>query len=487
MSYIYPESRHQLIMPFCIDDYVSKDNPVRFIDVFVDKMVEMQPELLSEKGTKHTGRSAYQFSTLFKLYIYGFLNSISSSRKLEQETHRNLEVIWLLGNLRPDHKTISDFRKDNKEGIRTITLSFRKFLVSEGYIGGKQMTTDGTKIKANASKNTLSKQVIDRRLSSLESELDKYLTQLQSNDSFESLEEQINGLSQELGVESALLDKIASLQSQVEKLEKYKQILEESGRAALAPADPEAQIMKTKEGFMPAYNTQSTVDNKHDMFAQLDATDEPNDYYCLEKNAEAVEEQIDVVPEEVLADKGYANEDQIKNLEQNGIQCIVPFPEQSLSQKQAEFGISFTYDIDKDCFYCSEGQTLSLIVKRKIKKGKPYAVYQGKTCNSCPLKSQCTTSKKGRIIHRRLEGDWLRLYKAKLTTPDYIQKCKERKNHVEHPFGTIKRLMGKIPLLLRGKEKVQVELDLYATCYNLKRLMNIEPMDKLMRIIVNCG
>ncbi len=245
--------------------------------------------------------------------------------------------------------------------------------------------------------------------------------------------------------------------------------------------------MKTKEGFMPAYNVQSTVDNKHHMLAQLDVTDDPNDYYHLAENIESLEEQIGIVPEEVLADKGYANEDQIKNLEQNDIQCIVPFPEQSLSQKQAEFGISFTYDIDKDCFYCSQGQTLFLIEKRRMKKRKFYAVYQGQNCNSCPLKSKCTTSKKGRIIHRRLDDDWLRSYKAKLTTPDYIQKCKNRKKYVEHPFGTIKYWMGKIPLFLRGKEKVQSEIDLYATCYNLKRLMNIEPMDKLMRIIVNCG
>lgn len=207
MSYIQPKSRHQFMMPSCIEEYVSSDNPVRFIDAFVDKVIEIQPELLTEKGTSHLGRSAYPFSTLLKLYIYGFLNSISSSRKLENETYRNMEVIWLLGNLQPDHKTISDFRKDNKEAIRTVTLSFRKFLRDEGYITGKHMTTDGTKIKAYASKNTISLQTINQRMERIEAELDRYLNQLQENDRFESLEEQIDELSEDLDVESALLKK----------------------------------------------------------------------------------------------------------------------------------------------------------------------------------------------------------------------------------------------------------------------------------------
>ena len=175
------------MMPSVIDDYVSIDNPVRIIDAFVDKIVHVQPQLLTGKGKAEVGRSAYQFTTLLKLYVYGFLNSISSSRKLEKETYRNLEVIWLLGSLQPDHKTISDFRKDRKESIREVTLSFRKFLLKDGYISGKQVVTDGTKIKAYASKNTISLKGIARRMEQLETQLEKYLTQLQDNDTVESV------------------------------------------------------------------------------------------------------------------------------------------------------------------------------------------------------------------------------------------------------------------------------------------------------------
>ena len=485
MSHIQPKSRVQLMMPSIIDDYVSLDNPVRFIDAFVDKIVQIQSELLTDKGNAEVGRSAYLFTTLLKLYIYGFLNSISSSRKLERETYRNMEVIWLLGNLQPDHKTISDFRKDNKESIRKVTISFRKFLIAEGYISGKQVITDGTKVKAYASKNTLSLKGIAHRMEQLETQLDKYLSQLNDNDTVESVEEQLSELSNEFGIDPALLKKIAKLQEQVQTLEEQKQLLEKLGRDSIAPADPQAKIMKSKEGFYPAYNVQSTVDDKNHMIAQMDVTDHPNDYHDLESNMDALKEQLGMTPETVLADKGYANEDQIQSLEENGIKCIVPFPETAPDQKQIDAGITFEYDKKNDCYRCSQGQILTLKDKNLIINHKVYNRYQGKNCMECTLKSSCTKSKIGRVIARRLDNEWLLKYKEKLKTKDFKEKIKLRKNYVEHPFGTIKYWMGQIPLLLRGKEKVQVEIDLYSTCYNLKRLINLESMDILLLKIQN--
>jgi transposase len=485
MSHIQPNCRQQLMMPSIIDDYVSLENPVRFIDTFVDKIVQIQPELLTDKGNAEVGRSAYLFTTLLKLYIYGFLNSISSSRKLEKETYRNMEMMWLLGNLQPDHKTISDFRKDNKESIRKVTISFRKFLITEGYIGGKLVVTDGTKIKANASRNTVSLKGIAKRMEQLEVQLEKYLTQLQDNDTVESVEEQLSELSSEFDVEPALLEKIAKLQEQVQELEQQKQMLEKLGRESIAPADIEAKIMKSKEGFYPAYNAQSIVDTKHHMIALMDVTDEPNDYNSLESNLNALESQIGLTPDEALADKGYANEDQIQSLEESGIECIVPFPEKAPDQKQIDAGITFRYDKKNDCYHCSQGQTLPLKDKNMIKGNRPYNRYQGKNCNECPVKAVCTKSQFGRVVYRRLDNEWLLKYKDKLKTKEYKKKIKLRKNYVEHPFGTIKYWMGQIPLLLRGKQKVQVEIDLYSTCYNLKRLINLESMEVLLLKIQN--
>jgi len=487
MSYIQEVSRFQLMMPTSIEDYVSKDNPVRLIGAFVEKAVQIQPELLTEKGNTKVGRSAYQFATLLKLYIYGYLNSISSSRKLEKETYRNMEVIWLLGNLQPDHKTISDFRKDNMEAIRKVSFSFRKFLVGEGFISGKQVVTDGTKVKAYASRDTISMQGITRRMEQLETQLEKYLSQLQDNDTVESVEEQLAELSTEFGVEPALLEKIAKLQGQVQELERQRQILEKSGLESVAPADPEAKVMKSKDGYYPAYNVQSVVDTRNHMIAQMDVTDQPNDYYSLEPNIKALEDQLCITPETVLADGGYANEDQIQSLENDGVHCVVPFQRQLPDKKQVEAGITFTYDEKNDCYRCSQGKVLSLIAKNVIKRNKPYNKYRSHECNECPLREACTKSKLGRIVYKRLDNEWLLNYKENLKTEESKALIRKRKEFVEHPFGTIKYWMGQIPLLLRGKRKVQVEIDLYATCYNFRRLINLEPMDFLLLKIQNWG
>jgi transposase len=487
MSYIQEESRFQLMMPSSIEDYVSKDNPVRLIGAFVEKVVQIQPELLTEKGNAKLGRSAYQFTTLLKLYIYGYLNSISSSRKLEKETYRNMEVIWLLGNLQPDHKTISDFRKDNMDSIRKVCFSFRKFLIGEGFISGKQVVTDGTKVKAYTSRDTISMQGITRRMEQLESQLEKYLSQLQDNDTVESVENQLADLSTEFGVEPALIEKIAKLQEQVYELERQKQILEKSGLESVALADPQAKVMKSKDGYYPAYNVQSVVDARSHMIAQMDVTDHPNDYYSLESNVKALENQLGIKPKTVLADGGYANEDQIQSLEKNGIHCVVPFQEQLPDNKQVEAGITFTYDEKNDCYRCSQGKVLSLIATNVIKRNKPYNKYQSHDCHGCPKRGSCTKAKVGRIVYKRLDNEWLLNYKENLKTEKSKALIRKRKEFVEHPFGTIKYWMGQIPLLLRGKQKVQVEIDLYATCYNLKRLINLEPMDTLLLKIQNWG
>jgi len=489
MSYIEPKSRKQMMIPSSIDDYVSPESPVRVIDAFVDKLVQNNPELNSDKGTNLVGRSAYKYSTLLKLYIYGFINSVNSSRKLERETYRNMEVIWLLGDLKPDHKTISDFRKDNKENIRKSTILFRKFLIKEGYIEGKMLITDGTKIKANASRDSLSIEIIDRRMRRLEEELENYFNQLQNADAVDSLEEEITTLSKDSGIDKALLEKIAYLQAKIEELESYKRKIEENEQKSISLTDPDAKLMRSKQGFFPGYNIQSTVDSKNKMIIQLDVTDRQNDFNTLEENVESVKNELDIIPETVLADKGFANEDQIRSLEEQGINCVVPFYEmgKEKNKRQLDNGITFTYNEDEDCFYCSQGKKLTLMKKPFKERGKLYKKYQGKNCDQCSLKSVCTKSKKGRILSIRVEDEWLKKYKNKLKLAEYKELISDRKKYVEHPFGTIKYWMGKMPLLLRGKEKVQAEIDLYATCYNIKRLLNIEPMEVILGKIANWG
>ena len=220
MSYISIISREQLMLPISIDEYVSSDNIVRFIDAFVDKVIKEKSGLLSFiKGQSNDGRPCYSPNCLCKLLIYGYLNSVSSSRKLENETKRNLEAIWLMHNLHPDHWTISDFRKENKTMIKQITIDFRRFLKDCGYIKGKSLSTDGTKIKAYASRDTLSIKLIDKKLSQVEKEMERYFSQLNENDAIENEQAEMQSASDELKTQ------IAYLQKQVEELQGQKNLL----------------------------------------------------------------------------------------------------------------------------------------------------------------------------------------------------------------------------------------------------------------------
>ena len=327
MGYIQPFDRNQLTLPESLDSYISCDNPVRLIDVFVDQFIKLHPDFSSYKGNSPTGRSAYSFGTLLKLYVYGYLNSVSSSRKLERETLRNMELIWLLGNLHPDHKTIADFRSKQTSGIHECCLDFRRFLVSSGYISGKLVAVDGSKIKANTNRDGLTLDGINRQLALLDTRLEKYLHQLNENDLVETAQEQLSELSDELGVESSLLEKIARLSQQVEELQAEKQRMLDEGSQRSFPSDREARLMKTRNGFLPAYNVQSVVDSQHHLIGAMQVTDHPNDFEDLQPSIHAMQEDLQVEVAQAVADTGYANEEQILALEEEGKVIAVPFNE----------------------------------------------------------------------------------------------------------------------------------------------------------------
>jgi len=475
MSFINTISREQLMLPISIDEYVSLDNIVRFIDAFVDKVITSKQETLSDKGKSIDGRPCYSPNCLCKLLIYGYLTSVSSSRKLENETKRNLEAIWLMNNLRPDHWTISDFRKENKELIKSITIDFRKFLKDSGYIKGKSVSTDGSKIKAYASRNTLSVKLIDKKLEETEKDIERYLSQLNERDAIENEQEEM------LSASEALEKKIAHLEKRVEELQSQKSLLKTLGRKSLAPADPGAKVMNTKDGFLPAYNIQSTVDNDSHFITSCEVTDYVNDFDSLEENMDTLKEQLELIPQTCLADSGYANEKQIQSLEKQGIECIVSFPnEHEYKKNERKNGIHFTYDPNTDCYTCSQGKTMLLTEKNRKKRKHLYNGYKCKECGECPVRQHCTTCATGRIIYRRIDGEWLNAYKEKSKTKEFKEKFRKRKYVVEHPFGTMKYYMGQIPILLRGKKKVQIEIDLYSTGYNLIRLRNVETVPVLL-------
>jgi transposase len=484
MHYIESENRHQCTMGYCLDEIITLDNAVRIVDAIIEEIYKANSKRFDKKGKSELGRKAYKPTTLLKLYLYGYINSISSSRKLESETHRNLEMIWLLGNLKPDHKTISDYRKDNGDAIRFVTLEFRRFLKDRGYIEGKTVGIDGSKIKANANRDMLTLEKIARRTKRLEEQLEKYLTELSSNDTIDDLEDEIENREFPENLDKTLVKKIVTLQQKIEKLEEEKKYLQETGRTCCSPSDHDAVLMKTRDGKLPAYNLETAVDNKNKMIVVAEVTTDTSDINQLEPTVDKLKEQLELVPEEVPADKGFYNINQIENIEKSGkTKCYVPPVEDKIKKRDEEAGISFIYDINKDEYMCSEGRTLVLIHKNKNKRNIIVDAYQCKECRLCKKKENCTESKVGRIIHRRKEQIWLDKYKERMTGVKAKLMKQLRKELVEHPFGVLKCWMGKIPILLRSKPKVQIEIDIYTTCYNLKRLINIENQDTIIEMI----
>lgn len=482
MHYIQGTNKAEIKLFSEVENWVSKNNPVRLIDLIVDKIVLSNPEKTIWKGQSNTGRKSFSPATMLKLFLYGYLNKVSGSRRMEAETYRNIELMWLLGELHPDHWTICEYRRENKEQIRFVTIEFRRFLKSEGYIDGKDVATDGSKFKANASKEILSLKNIKKRLEKINEKLDHYLEAFKQADTIEELTDEFADNFEGVEINKALISKIADLQEQLSKLTSQKEQLENVGKDYLAPNDPDAKLMKSRDGWIPAYNGQTVVDKKNRMIAVAEITTEANDLNELKNNIDNLKEQLDIVPETAVADTGYANTKEIKEIEENTkTKCYIPLQKSRKKEEDKKEGIKFTYNKENDEYQCSQGKRLKLKQENKKKKNNFYNIYQCAECTECPLKTKCTKSKQGRMINRNVNQVWIDKYKDRMESDEAKEKTKERKTIVEHPFGTIKRMMGKLHFLLTGKEKVQIEFDLYTTVYNFKRLINIDKMELLLQ------
>lgn len=483
MHYILPADRQQFTFMRSLDDMVAPDHYVRLLDALVDSVISANPKSFLYKGQHNAGRRAFSPATMLKLYLYGYLNSIKSSRKLERETHRNIEVIWLLGNLTPDHKSISDYRKDNPDSIKFITKQFRHFLKDNGYIRGELVALDGTKVKANTNRDMLALKKIEDRLTGLDEKIEGYLQTLLENDRLEDLfedETSNDDPDQPNHTNQRLLDKIAALTEQVENLKEQKRLLEEQSGNYLSPSDPDAQLMKSRDGKIPAYNVQSVVDEANQMIAHTEVFSNPEDVTLLEPMLDALAEKMQIVPEVAATDCGYHNIAQIESIEERqSTICYVPIPKHKSDCSE----VTFTYDKDQNEYRCSEGKRLTLKQKNKPKKGQLCDVYQGIECKGCALRSKCTESKYGRMIYHYHNHEWRKQYRRRMASPIARQMMQIRKQIVEHPFGTIKYWMGKIPLLLRGKVGVTTEINIYATAYNFRRLLSIESFQDILEMI----
>lgn len=440
-----------------IDDQISKASVIRVIDEICE---EFCSSIAMIKGIKDTGRKAYHPADLLKILVYGYFNGISSSRKLERETQRNIELKWLISNVSPDHKTISDFRKDNAELVNGL---FKQLIIrfkEEGLITGKCVAIDGTKIKAYASKE-INIETIRHKLDSIEQQVEKYLKEVEILDKTEDEVEELEKKKAELEKE---LEALASKKKVYRQLEEHLQVL---GETRISTTDSDSKIMRGRYGKYWGYNTQAAVDAEHHLITSIKVTNHQNDKGLLGPMVEASQEITGQKPEESLADGGYYKITELKELEEQGTQCYVAINRTPSQAKDQVQGLKFTYHQQQDRYSCNEGQSLFYWRKKGDVK-----IYKGTQCNLCSIRNKCTTGEQ-RTIHRNENGDWIDSFHQKMNSIQGKEKLIKRRSVAEHPFGTMKYYMGQIPLLLRGKKKVQIEMNLYAIGYNLKRYFNI--------------
>lgn len=459
MAEIKPANRYQQEIFSSLDEQVGEDSIVRIIDKIVDKLTEER----SKERIQQTevGRPEYPRSALLKLYLYGYMNRIKSSRRLERESRVNIEVMWLMGKLSPDHWTISNFRKDNQEQIKQVIKSFNKFLLESGYLEGKTIVIDGTKLKANASsRGNMNLEELKERVQQTGDKITYYLEVFNKTDEYE--------------------EEIEELQKEKQELERQIEQLKKENKKVYVKTDPEANIIKTKEGKQAAYNVQISCDGRHKIIVATDVNSQTNDFKQLDNMYNQSKEMLgDRKPDEIIADAGYYVPEQIERLEKE--EKVSTYVSALPERKRGEF----EYDAPKDQYTCQMGKALVFEKEKKDIRGRRKRYYRSGQCEGCSIRKECTSSDKGRIKIRYVNQDFRDSYRERMMEKESKERIKLRKAIVEHPIGTIKLWLGKNPLLLRGKEKVKTEIRLVSLSYNLLRIFNIDGYESLSKNIEN--
>lgn len=474
MGYMEGEDRNQIILfPESIDEYVSDNNSIRIIDEYIQQL-DLKSLHFKRAATPLMGRPPYHPKDMLKLYLYGYLNRIRSSRRLEQEGIRNLEVIWLLKKLKPDFKTIADFRKDNKKALKKVFRDFTK-LCDEWELFGKELIAiDGSKFRAcNSKKNNYNTKKLERHLKYLDEKIENYIQELDHHDRAEASLKKPDA--------KAITERIQQLRDRKEKYESYQRKLKQSGENEISTTDPDARLMANHNNVEVSYNIQTTVDAKHKLIADFKVTQKPNDLGELDNMALRAKKLFGNKTFEVLADKGYYQAKDLKKCAENRITVYITKQTYANGTKdQVFYADQFKYDPEINVYICPGGKELHYARERK-REGKiiGYEYRNDAACKDCKFKARCTSAKKGRSICRHADQNFLDRIDSQ--TKRNMKKYKLRQMIVEHPFGTIKRGWGAYFFLTKRKVSVSAEISLSFLAYNFKRAINILGTEEILR------
>ena len=467
MAHVTGQSRYQsTLFPEVLDEVVGRDDPVRVIDAFVAAL-DLEGLGFSKSVAEEMGRPPYAPGDLLKLYIYGYLHRVRASRRLEAETRRNVQVMWLINRLTPAFKTIADFRKDHAEAIVKVCRAFIGFCREQSLFGAELLAIDGTKIAAVASrKQVMTPKRIEQMNAAIDRKIADYLASMDDADREEPAA---------AGKPADVAAAIEALKAQKERLQAQAQDMAARGLKQMVMTEPQARLMRTPHGHAVAYNAQTAVDAEHKLIVAFDLTNEGNDYRQLYPMAVQGKEAVGADEVTVVADTGYSNGEHGALCEQDKVTAIVPRPE-TVNPKGSQYFSrdQFSYDRESDSWRCPAGETLSLFKTSHTQKKKEYT---SRACGACALKAQCTNTARRVIVRHFYEDEREAMHRRAVADPIWM---KRRRETAEHPFGTMKWLMAGPRFLVKGLKKAKAELALGVLCYNLKRVTNILGVQALL-------
>ncbi len=471
MAIIQGTPRDAIRISYCLEDEIGEANPVRIIELIVELVYYSCPEIFNviDNTNEEAGRAKYPARAMAKLLLYCYTHRIKGSRKIEEECYRNIDLRWLMNEMTPDHWTIAKFRRTNGKIILQVKQKLTEILKNKGYISGKEIVIDGTKVKAYTGKNYNNREEIKKFLIKSDKELKDFMEELEKIDTVET------GFNQE---NEALKKKTKELEETIRRQEIIYNRLVENNKKWEAKTDPDAGMMLSRDGIIPAVNVQMMAEPINHLIIDNLITSNENDEGMLIPTIEKVEETLQEEVKTSIADVGYysvANLVAVKKKE--GLRCFMPV------RRKKEEEIKFTYNEKKKIYICSEGKELRLSQKNMTIREAKVDRYKGISCIGCLKREICTKSKTGRQVNKYHEEEEVKKMENLIESPEGLEKMITRKCTIEHIFGTIKVWMGKIPLHLRGIEKIQIEIDIWQIVYNLKRMTNIEGVVGLLNLM----
>ena len=474
MAYRYGDRCQKTLFPQSIDEYIPNDAPVRAYDVIIGSLDF--GELGIEVDPHKVGCPQYDPKVMLKLLVYGYSYGIRSSRKLERETHYNLSFIWLAAGLKPDHKTIAEFRRNNKLALKKVLRQCARFCVKLDLIEGNTLFIDGTQVRANASiKNSWTKERCRRHLKKIDKRIKEILSECESVDEKEKGQPSLIKMKEEFKTQEALKSKVRKILGELKTEEKK----------STNTTDPECTKTHGRQGSHAGYNMQSVVDEKHGLIVSTDVVNENNDLHQLAEQVEQAHETLEKKCQTACADSGYSNIDELDKVEQQDIKVVVPSPRQASRKVPGSFDkYKFKYDTDNDCYICPQGHILTCRRTQIERRRKEY-MPNPSVCKQCPNFGVCTKSKLGRKITRLLKEELKEKLEVQYEQPESQAIYELRRQKVELPFGHIKHNLKVDGFLLRGMEGVKAEASLLASCFNIARMISIIGVHGLLVKLAN--